>query len=100
MTTDQKSPKQFARMIRDYLKNLPEQYADDPKSVQDALGLSDADFKLGLDLLLERKIIVLDKAGEAAKESVSDASAAKAEDAPGKRASTSTMEVAAVGSAW
>jgi hypothetical protein len=81
MTTDHKGPKQFARMIRDYLKNLPEQYADDPKSVQEALALSDDDFKLGLDLLLERKIIVLDKIPEPPK------------------VSTNSMEVRVIGGA-
>jgi hypothetical protein len=97
MTTN--SPKQYARMIRDYLKNLPNHYADDPKSVREALGLSEEAFKQGLDFLVERKLLVLDKADEASKESVSDNAAAKAADHREKRASTATTEVV-VASAW
>ncbi len=102
MTTDQKSPKHFARMIRDHLKALPEGYAEDPKTVQDTLGLSDEEFKMGLDLLIERKIIVMEKAApEAAKKTDTDETVpAAAEVMPAKKASTSTMEMAAVGSAW
>ncbi|MBZ0284688.1 MAG: hypothetical protein K8L97_28380 [Anaerolineae bacterium] len=55
-----KSAKQYARMIVDYLKELPDGYSDDPQDVQDALGLTDAEFKLGLDWCVERKIILLE----------------------------------------
>lgn len=56
-----KTARQYARMICDYLKGLPDKYADDPKSVQQALGLSDADFKAAVDWCVERKIIVIEK---------------------------------------
>ncbi len=99
MTTDQKSPKHFARLIRDHLKALPEGYAEDPKTVQNTLGLSDEEFKMGIDLLIERKIIVMEKAAEAAKKMDTDETVpAAAEVMPAKKASTSTMEMAAVGS--
>lgn len=100
MATDQKSPKHFARMIRDHLKALPDGYAEDPKTVQESLGLSDEEFKQGIDFLIERKIIVMEKASEAPKEAVSDETAPSAPAVVEKKASTSTMEVAAVGSAW
>lgn len=70
------TPKQYARMIRDYLKNLPEQYADDPQSVQQALGLTDEEFELGLTFCIARKIIVLEKP-QAAKTSAADAATRK-----------------------
>jgi hypothetical protein len=51
--------KLFAKQICEYLKKQPEMYVDDPQDVQDALGLTDADFKLGLDWCVERKLISL-----------------------------------------
>lgn len=64
MMTESESPKKYARMIRDHLKALPSKQADDPKSVQQALGLSDEQFKKGLDLCIAKKIIVLEKAAD------------------------------------
>jgi hypothetical protein len=54
-------PKHYAKLICHYMKTLPDKYADDPQDVQDALGLSDAEFKAGLNYCVERKIITLDK---------------------------------------
>ncbi len=54
-------PKHYAKLICHYMKTLPDKYADDPQNVQDALGLSDAEFKAGLNYCVERKIITLDK---------------------------------------
>ncbi len=56
----QKSAKHYARMICKYMKDMPDHYADDPQDVQDALGLTDEEFKLGLDWCIERRIIVLE----------------------------------------
>ncbi len=56
-----KSPKESAKMICNYLKKQPGRYAPDPKMVQKALNLSEAEFKSGLDYCVERKIIVLEK---------------------------------------
>jgi hypothetical protein len=55
------SPKHYAKLICHYMKTLPDKYADDPQDVQDALGLSDAEFKAGLNYCVARKIITLDK---------------------------------------
>ncbi len=62
MMTATESPKKYARMICDHLKALPDKFAEDPKSVQKALGLSDDQFKKGLDLCVAKKIIVLESA--------------------------------------
>lgn len=88
-----KTAKQYAKMICDYMQKLPDYYADNPQDVQDALGLSDEEFKLGLDWCVERKIITLSKDG--AQESVNDSSASKsaeaAESAASKEATTAEM---------
>lgn len=55
-----KSAKHYARMICKYMKDMPDHYAEDPQDVQDALGLTDEEFKLGLDWCIERRIIVLE----------------------------------------
>ena len=55
------SPKHYAKLICHYLKTLPDKYADDPQDVQDVLGLSDAEFKSGLNWCVARKLITLDK---------------------------------------
>lgn len=94
-----KSAKQYARMIVDYLKELPDGYTDDPQDVQDAIGLTDEEFKLGLDWCVERKIIALDAADE--KEDVTEASKPQSdwgEPAEAKKESDekSTAEVPAV----
>lgn len=60
------NPKQFAKQICEYLKKLPDKYADDPQDVQDALGLSDADFKAGVDWCVAHKLITLDQPSAAA----------------------------------
>ncbi|MEO8609833.1 MAG: hypothetical protein ABI690_18215 [Chloroflexota bacterium] len=54
-------PKHYAKLICHYMKTLPDKFADDPQDVQDALGLSDAEFKAGLDWCVEHKLITLDK---------------------------------------
>jgi hypothetical protein len=54
--------KHYAKLICHYMKTLPDKYADDPKDVQEALALSDAEFKSGLDWCVARKLITLDKA--------------------------------------
>lgn len=59
-----KPAKQYARMIVDYLKKLPDGFADDPLDVQDALALNDDEFKLGVDWCIERGIIKLEQASE------------------------------------
>ena len=60
MTQPLQPAKYYAKLICQYMKNVPGQYADDPKDVQKALGLSDAEFKLGLDLCVQRGVIELD----------------------------------------
>ena len=55
------SPKHYAKLICHYMKTLPDKYADDPQDVQDALGLSEAEFKSGLNWCVGRKLITLDK---------------------------------------
>jgi len=47
-------------MICEYLKRMPNYAADDLDSVQEALGLSDGAFHMGLDWCVERGIIVLE----------------------------------------
>jgi hypothetical protein len=54
-------PKHYAKLICHYMKTLPDKYADDPQDVQDVLGLSDAEFKSGLNWCVARKLITLDK---------------------------------------
>lgn len=54
--------KHYAKLICHYMKTLPDKYADDPQDVQDALGLSNTEFKLGLDFCVSKKLITLEKA--------------------------------------
>jgi len=58
--------KHYAKLICHYMKTLPDKYADDPQDVQDALGLSNVEFKLGLDWCVARKLITLEKTEKAA----------------------------------
>ena len=58
--------KHYAKLICHYMKTLPDKYADEPRDVQDALGLSNAEFKLGLDFCVARKLITLEKTASAA----------------------------------
>ena len=58
--------KHYAKLICLYMKTLPDKYADDPQDVQDALDLSNAEFKLGLDWCVARKLITLEKTATAA----------------------------------
>jgi hypothetical protein len=92
-----KTAKQYAKMICDYMQKMPDYYADDPQDVQDALGLSDDEFKLGLDWCVARKIITLSKDG--AQENVNDSSAGQraeaAESAAGKDASSVAVQASA-----
>ena len=53
-------PAYYARMICDYMKNLPDFYAPSLDDVKDALGISDAAFKMGLDWCIARKIIMME----------------------------------------
>jgi hypothetical protein len=55
------SAKHYARMICKHMKELPDQYADDPQDVQTALGLTDLEFNLGLDLCIQRGVIKMEK---------------------------------------
>jgi hypothetical protein len=65
--------KHYARMICKFMRDLPDRYADDPQTVRKALGLSDTEFKIGLDLCLKRGVIEIErKFGE---ESTADSSA-------------------------
>ncbi|MBL8161948.1 MAG: hypothetical protein JNJ61_08180 [Anaerolineae bacterium] len=91
-----KTAKQYAKMICDYMQKMPDYYADDPQEVQDALGLSADEFKLGLEWCIERKIITLSKDG--AQENVNDSSAGSRAEAAESAASkeASTAEVPAV----
>lgn len=91
-----KPAKHYARMIVDYLKEMPDGYADEPQDVQDALGLTDAEFKLGLDWCIERKIIALDKA-ESTEDKTEPAKPEQSEwDDAAKESVEQTAEVAAV----
>jgi hypothetical protein len=53
-------PAYYARMICEHMKRLPNFYAGDLKDVQEALGISDAAFKMGVDWCIARKIIVME----------------------------------------
>jgi hypothetical protein len=56
------SPKHYARKICRYMAEQPDHYAPDEKKVQMALGMSDEEWKLGMDYCIERKIIVREEA--------------------------------------
>src|SRR5687767_2424495 len=58
--------KHYAKLICHYMKTLPDKYADDPQDVQDALGLSNAEFKLGLDFCVAKKLITLEQTASSA----------------------------------
>ena len=60
-------PAYYARLICNHLKSMPDFYADDPTTVQDAVGLSDVAFKMGVDWCVKRGIIVLEHGATAAK---------------------------------
>jgi hypothetical protein len=49
----------FARMICEYLKTLPDCEVDDPKKVQKFLGLLDDEFKMGVEWAVKRDLIML-----------------------------------------
>ena len=59
-TNSAQRPAHYARLICDHLKNQPDHYAPNLDEVKDALGISDAAFKMGLDWCVERKIIVME----------------------------------------
>jgi len=59
-------PSYYARLICEHMKNLPDHYASSLDEVKEALGISDAAFKMGLDWCIERKIIVMDSKPKAA----------------------------------
>jgi hypothetical protein len=61
------SAKHYARMICKHMKELPDQYANDPQDVQTALGLTDLEFNLGLDLCIQRGVIKMEKQGAPAR---------------------------------
>jgi hypothetical protein len=61
-----KPAKYYARLICDHLKQLSNQFADDPETVRIALGLTESEFQLGLDWCVERKIIDLEPPSAAA----------------------------------
>jgi hypothetical protein len=61
-----KPAKHYARLICDHLKQLSNQYAEDPDAVRLALGLSQAEFQLGLNWCVERKIIEVETPAKAA----------------------------------
>jgi hypothetical protein len=79
-------PKHYAKLICHYMKTLPDKFADDPQDVQDALGLSDAEFKAGLNYCVERKIITLDKPLAATPAPASTPAAAPASPKPASTA--------------
>lgn len=98
--------KHYAKLICHYMKTLPDKYADDPQDVQDALGLSNAEFKLGLDFCVAKKLITLEKTANAPAPAKPAASASPfamdddedEDDTQGDRESVfGTAEVAAVG---
>ena len=53
-------PAYYARLICEHMKRMPDFYASSLQDVQEALGISDAAFKIGLDWCVERKIIVME----------------------------------------
>lgn len=96
--------KHYAKLICHYMKTLPDKYADDPQDVQDALGLSNAEFKLGLDFCVAKKLITLEKAATPAPIAKPATSSSpflmddEDDDTAGDRESVfGTAEVAAVG---
>lgn len=96
--------KHYAKLICHYMKTLPDKYADDPQDVQDALGLSNAEFKLGLDFCVAKKLITLEKTASAPAPAKPAASSSPfmmdddEDDTAGDRESVfGTAEVAAVG---
>jgi hypothetical protein len=56
------SPKHYARKICQYMAEQPDHYAPDEKKVQQALGMTDEEWKLGMDYCISRKIIVREAA--------------------------------------
>lgn len=76
MTAQAAQPaKQYAKQICFFLKKMPGRYAEDPQDVQDALGLTDEQFKLGVDWCVARGILEMDTDDDA--EAKADAPAAE-----------------------
>jgi hypothetical protein len=88
--------KHYAKQICMFLKKMPGKYADDPKDVQDALGLSDEEFKLGLDWCIERKIIELNKDDDKEPEASSDAPATSEKSSDDETEKAEAAEAVAV----
>jgi hypothetical protein len=61
-----KKPGYYARIICEYLQDQPDMFVDDPKQVQSALGLSDAEFQKGVTYCLDKRIIKLESAAPVA----------------------------------
>ncbi len=68
-----KPAKHYARLICDHLKQLSNHHADDPEAVRVSLGLSQAEFQLGLNWCVERKIIELEMPAKPAPSVMMDA---------------------------
>jgi hypothetical protein len=56
------SPKHYARKICRYMAEQPDHYAPDEKTVQQALGMSDEEWKMGMEYCIARKIIARETA--------------------------------------
>jgi hypothetical protein len=72
--TMNKKPGYYARLICEYLQDQPDMFVDDPKKVQSALGLSDAEFQKGITYCLDKRIIKLESAAPVAVASPAKAS--------------------------
>jgi hypothetical protein len=59
-TNSSQRPSYYARLICEHMKNLPDFYAPSLEDVKEALGISDAAFKMGLDWCIERKLIAME----------------------------------------
>jgi len=59
-TASTQRPAYYARLICEHLKSLPNFYAPSLDEVKDALGISDAAFKMGLDWCVARNIISME----------------------------------------
>ena len=64
-TASTQRPGYYARLICDYMKNQPNFYAPSLDEVQQALGMTDEEFTMGVDWCITRRIIKLESKAKA-----------------------------------